>query len=154
MTDPASGFSHCVTALINAPARLAFEYLSDPIALGEWSIGCMNTAPAEQPDLYTGRSLFDGAQNWFAIDAHPEMLMIDYRIGRPGRLVPHISARVIPPEVCDLASDQCYVTLIAWRISSMTPERWQALCAAHELEIWLIKSQLEHRMKADLASIR
>lgn len=139
--------AHSVTALVKAPAQLAFEFLSDPIALGGWSLGCMSTRAAED-GLYTGQSLFNGAQSWFTIDAHAQLLLVDYRTGIPGELVPRISARVVPPEVCDLADNQCYVSLNAWRTSHMNEERWAALCATHEAEIWLIKAQIESRWRA------
>lgn len=142
---PGSSFSHCVTALVDASAHQAFEYLADPLALGEWSIGCMNTEPTEETGVYTGRSLFNNAQTWFAIDSRPELMVVDYHTGTPGSLVPRISARVIPARVCDLAENQCYVSLTAWRTSGMTADRWQALCTAHEVEIWLIKTNIERR---------
>ncbi|QIB64546.1 hypothetical protein [Kineobactrum salinum] len=143
--------SHCVTALVNAPAIMAFDFLSDPMALGRWSIGCMNTLHTDEEGVYVGRSLFSDAESWFSIDARPELMLIDYRIGIPASLVPRISVRVIPHEVCDLAENQCYVTLTSWRTSKMSMERWQALSATHEAEIWLIKSQIENCERGNVA---
>jgi hypothetical protein len=136
-------FSHCVTALVETPAEIAFRFLADPLAVGGWSLGCMGTEPAGADGLHSGTSLFDGAKGWFRIAAHPEVGLIDYWIGIETALQPRISARVVAAEVCGLKSARCYVTLTAWRTAEMTDARWRQLCAAHEAEIWLIKSQIE-----------
>lgn len=135
--------SHCVTALIDAPARAVFDFMADPIALGRWSLGCMSTRPADDAGVYTGFSFFDGSQAWFEIDAREDLLLIDYHIGSRERRVPRISARAIPAEVCGLVEGQCYLTLTAWRALAMDDPRWRRLCATHETEIWLIKAQIE-----------
>lgn len=139
-----SRYCHCVTALVAVPAGRAFEYLADPVALGHWSLGCMQTQPTRDGQVYAGRSLFNGETNCVAIEAQPALLLIDYRTGTPGgRLAARISARVVPAETCSLPDDHCYVTLTAWRSPEVSDDRWRQLCAAHEAEIWLIKAQLE-----------
>lgn len=143
MSSPSREYSHCVTALVNASPQRAFDYLCDPKALGEWSIGCMRTAPTERQGVYVGRSLLSGSRAWFSIEAKPELMLVDYHTGSPGNLVPRISARVIGPEVCELESDQCYISLTAWRTATMDADRWRTLCAAHELEIQMIKQNIE-----------
>ena len=66
MTDiPA--LSHSVTALIEAPAELTFAFLADPLKVGNWALASMQAEPADDPGIYRGRSLFDGAQNHFAV---------------------------------------------------------------------------------------
>lgn len=134
---------HCATALIEVAAERAFDFLADPIALGTWSLGCMQVQPAKQEGLYTGFSLYDGAQVWFNLQAHRELMLIDYRVGEPTDLKPRIMVRVVPASCCDLSAAQCYVSLIAWRPAQMTQDRWNRLCSAHEAEIWLIKAKLE-----------
>jgi hypothetical protein len=113
----------------------------------------MNTEPAETPGVFTGHSLFDGAQGWFAIDAHPELLLIDYRVGPKDALRRRISARIVPGAVLGLAENHCLVTLLAWRTSDMGDERWQRLCATHEAEIWLIKAQIERKHENNRSSV-
>lgn len=142
-----SEYSHCVTVLVNASSQQAFDYLADPIALGDWSIGCMNVEPTGQIDVYTGRSLLSGTQTWFRIDARRELMLVDYHTGTPGRLIPRISARIIGARVCELREGQCYISLTAWRTSTMSDERWQFLCATHELEIQQIKRNIERGTK-------
>lgn len=151
MINPSSGFSHTVTSLLEVNADTAFAFMSDPVALGGWSLGCMNTHAAEHDGVYTGTSLFDGATGHFAIDADPERMIIDYRLGRPEQMVPRISARIIAAGICGLKPEQCYVTLTAWRDTGMDDGRWHRLCVSHEAEILLIKAQCENRQSPGLA---
>jgi hypothetical protein len=137
------GYSHAATSLLNVPAEKAFAFMADPILLGHWSLGCMNTRPAGADDIYTGHSLFDGGQGYFQIDADPDRMIIDYRLGKPERMVPRISARIIEAEICGLEEHQSYVTLTAWRTRDMDDTRWHRLCVTHEAEILLIKAQCE-----------
>lgn len=134
---------HMTTRQVEAPAEVAFRYLSDALALGRWSLGCFDTGPAEEPGLYTGRSLINGGEAWFRIDADPERLVVDYLVGTPDRLARRISARVVPGPVLDLPETFCLVSLMAWRMVEMDDDRWRDLCALHEAEIVLIKGQIE-----------
>lgn len=134
---------HTCAALVNAPARAAFDFLADPQALGRWSLGALNIKPTQQHGVYTGFSMFNGSQAWLSIEARPELLLIDYRVGTPDNLVPRIFARVVPGTVVGLKENQCYVALTAWRTASMSAERWHQLRASHEAEILLIDSQIE-----------
>ncbi|MHB2166211.1 SRPBCC family protein [Alsobacter sp. R-9] len=143
--------SHSCTALVAAPARTVFDFLVDPVRLGQWSLGCMQVEPAGPAGIWTGRSLFDGGQGYFEIDADPARLLIDYRVGSLEVRQPRISARVVPGPVCGLGENQCYATLTAWRPPTMHEDRWARLCAAHEAEIWLIKEQIEARLETPRA---
>ena len=139
-----SEFSHCTTALINVAAPTAFDFLSDPLLLGTWSLGCMRTQASVPTGPYVGISLYDDSRVWFNIRSHPDALTIDYLVGEPEDLKPRISARVVEGGTCGLGRAQCYVSLTAWRPVSMPSERWIQLCTAHEAEIWLIKARLEN----------
>jgi hypothetical protein len=142
MTEvPALG--HSVTALIEAPAELTFEFLADPIQVGNWALSSMRAQPADAPGVYRGRSLFDGVQNHFAVTPHPQLLLVDYRVGPPEALLPRIRAQIIRAESVGLAPTSCYLTMTAWRPAGMPTARWSRLCAAHNVEIWLIKEQVE-----------
>jgi hypothetical protein len=134
---------HCATALINVAAESAFSFLSDPLSLGTWSLGCMRTQAQKPGGPYSGFSLFSGAQVYFEIEAHRDLLLINYLVGTVGNLKARINARIVAADTCDLGESQCYVSLIAWRTSHMTTDRWSRLCAAHDAEIWLIKARLE-----------
>lgn len=139
-----AGLSHVATCCVGVSAALAYDFLVDPAALSRWSLGCMDLVDVGH-GVYTGRSLFDGGQGWLSIDGDRSRLLIDYHVGTLEKREPRISARVIPGSVCGLDESVCYVTLLAWRSPSMGDERWQRLCASHEAEIWLIKSQIEAR---------
>lgn len=141
MTSAALG--HSVTALIEVSADKAFAFMKDPLLLGRWSLGCMDTKPTEVEGIYTGTSLFDGGTGFFEIDADEQRLIIDFRLGDLERRQPRISARIIPADVCGLEKGTCYLTLDAWRSAGMDEARWERLCRAHEAEILLIKSQCE-----------
>ncbi|WP_417434389.1 hypothetical protein [Hoeflea sp.] len=143
MINPSSQYAHSVTGLFDVPAETAFAFMADPIALGQWSLGCMNTQPTKTAPIHSGHSLFDGAQGFFEIDTDPDRLIVDYHLGSPERLVPRVSARVVPADICGLGKEQCYVTLTAWRATDMDDVRWHRLCVTHEAEIYLIKSQCE-----------
>jgi hypothetical protein len=135
--------AHTTTQLVAAPAVAAFEFLRDPVRLGRWSLGCLDTAATDTPGLYSGRSLFDGGTGWFRIDANAAMWNIDFLVGTPQRLVRRISARIIPGPDLGYADETCLITLAAWRPAEMDDARWTRLCAAHEVEILLIKAQIE-----------
>jgi hypothetical protein len=142
MTDIPS-LSHSVTALIEAPAQLTFAFLADPLQVGNWALASMQAQPAEVPGIYRGRSLFDGEQNHFAVSAHPQLLLVEYSVGPREALRPRIRAQVIRGESVGLAATNCYLTLTAWRPADMPAARWSRLCASHNVEIWLIKEQVE-----------
>ena len=135
--------AHCVTALVEAPAELTFAFLADPLQVGNWALASMQAQPAELPGTYRGRSLFDGTQNHFAVTPHPQLLLVEYSVGPRESLAPRIRAQVIRAENVGLEAANCYLTLTAWRPADMTAARWSRLCAAHNVEIWLIKEQVE-----------
>lgn len=137
------GYGHCVTELVSVGAQQAFDFLSDPLRVGTWSLGCMHTEATSDPGKYVGTSLFDGQRLQLQLKASRELLLIDYLVGAIQPLRPRISIRIVAAETCDLTPDQCYVSLMAWRSTQMTEPRWRQLCASHEAEIWLIKARLE-----------
>jgi hypothetical protein len=143
MTTP---LAHMTAQLVTAPVEIAFAYLRDPVRLGRWSLGCFDTAATETPGLYTGRSLFDGGAGWFRIDADEAGRAIDYLVGTPQHLTRRISVRLMAGPDLGYAAGTCLVTLTAWRPADMNDERWARLCAAHEVEILLIKAQIEADM--------
>ena len=138
-----SGPAHCAAILIEASATRAFDFLADPLQLGTWSLGCMNTRQVSADGLYMGHSLYDDAPAHFKIHAVRDLLLIDYWVGPADRLVPRISARVMPGKTNDLDAERCYVSLMAWRSARMSDAKWQQLCTAHEAEVWLLKARIE-----------
>ena len=150
----ADGLSHITTRHVQVSADVAFRLLSDPIALGRWSLGCFDTTPVGDDGLYTGHSLIDGNQGWFRIDADPERHVIDYLVGTPDRLTRRISARIIAGDVLGFDESSCLVNLCAWRTPEMNDQRWRDLCALHEAEIVLIQGQVERAARRDETETR
>ena len=138
---------HSAAALVAVPAVEAFDFLADPLRLGEWSLGCMATRPTDTPGTYAGTSLFDGSEGFFAREADSERLLVDYRVGPADAMRPRIMARVTPGPVLGRSPRECVVTLVAWRTADMSDERWARLCATHEVEVHLIKAQIESRRR-------
>ncbi|MET0605290.1 MAG: hypothetical protein ABWZ80_02440 [Beijerinckiaceae bacterium] len=135
--------SHIATCHVLAPADFSFLYLSDPIKLGRWSLGCFDTKAADETGLHTGLSLFDGGQGWYRIEADKTRLTIDFLVGAPDRLSRRISARIMPGDGLAYPDASCLASLISWRPADMGDDRWARLRASHEAEIWLIKAQIE-----------
>jgi hypothetical protein len=144
---PKANLSHTATALIEAPARTVFAFLADPYAVGNWALAGMRTQPTDSPAIYSARSLFDGTEIFFKVAAHPELLLVQYSVGIPHALVPRIQAQVIEAASMDIESSSSYLILTAWRPPGMSDARWQRLQATHDVEVWLIKEQIEAAMR-------
>ncbi len=135
--------AHIAGIYIDAPLDFTFQYLSNPLLLGNWALGCRQVKPTGIEDLFVGESLFDGSQAYFQIKAYRDLYLIDYEIGSQTKRVPRISIRLASNEWCDLSEDQCAVAMFAWRTRTMQTARWQQLIRAHECEILLVKAQIE-----------
>ena len=139
-----SNLCHSVTVAVAVSQRSAFAYLSDPLKLGNWTLGSADIKAAGTEGMVEGRSLFDNGRSLIRIDSDPQRGIIDYYIGsRPKHLAMRISARVLDGESFGMGNDCCLVTLTAWRPVGMDKTRWHRLCASHEVEILLAKAQLE-----------
>lgn len=135
---------HCVGRYVRAPAEAAYRFLTDPIALGRWSLGCFDVAPDPATGLHRGESLFDGAPGWLRIAGDPATGLVDFHVGAPDDLRPRIFARVVDGAVLGRPGE-CLVVLTAMRAAGMADARWARLKASHEAEIWLIAEQIETR---------
>lgn len=134
--------AHTASAVVLVPAAHALASLADPAQVGRWALGCMGLAPTDLPGVWRGVSLFDGSEGHVEIVAHPELGLIDYRVGGRAARSPRIFVRVAPGALAGLGEGACAVALTAWR-GAMDAERWARLKATHEAEIWLLKLQLE-----------
>jgi len=142
-----ASLSHCVTAECAVPARRAYELLADGIAVGRWALGSFD-ARRVGPNLFRGRSLFDGAEVLYRPVGDAARLIVDYHVGTsPRALVPRVMARVVPGESTGRSRRSCLVSLLAWRDASMSEARWERLIACHEVEIRLVQAQLAARRR-------
>ena len=134
--------SHCVTAECAVPARRAYAFLADGIAVGRWALGSF-AARRVGRNLFRGRSLFDGSDVLYRPVGDAARLIVDYHVGVTARaLVPRVMARVVPGETTGRDKSSCLVTLVAWRDASMSQARWERLVACHEVEIRLVQALL------------
>jgi hypothetical protein len=137
--------AHCVSAECAVPARRAYAFLADGLAVGRWALGSFQ-ARRVGPNLFRGRSLFDDATVLYRPVGDRARLIVDYHVGAdPKALVPRVMARVVPGEATGRDPRSCVVMLVAWRDAAMTDARWERLVACHEVEIRLVQAQLAKR---------
>lgn len=111
--------------------------------MARWNLGLWNAREAGA-GLFTGESLFGGASGWVRVNADAARGLVEYRVGaNPDSLEPRIQARVQPGAELGHPANTCIVTLLAWRTPEMDDARWQRLQASHDVEIDLIRAQLE-----------
>ena len=136
-------FCHSSTCEVMVPAMQAFNYMSDGVAQGDWTLGSMERRKLEE-HLYTGKSIFNHAQLYIRIDADPERLVILYHVGRDkAALEPRNFVRIVPGPVIGAAEDSCLVTLLSWRHKTADDDQWKLTCVSHETEMYIIKNRLE-----------
>jgi hypothetical protein len=135
---------HTSTIQVNVGAKSAFDYLSDGVAQGDWTLGSMERRQIED-DLFSGTSIFSGAELFIKIDADPSRLIIYYHVGlEMDKLQPRNMVRVIPGAVLGKTDDVCLVTLLTWRSDNVDDDKWKLTCVSHETEMFIIKNRLEN----------
>ena len=120
------------------PARAAFRFLCDGRKLGRWALGCFG-ARRIAPGLYRGKSLFDGEILYVRPVGDEKNLVVHYFVGTSRKA---LVGRAYT-QVKKLGPRRCRVSLVAQRVKEMDLARWKRLMITHEVEIVLIKSQLE-----------
>jgi hypothetical protein len=134
---------HAVARVCQAPVQAALALLSSAAGLARWNLGLWHTRE-QAPGLLSGRSLFGGGEGLAQVQVDAARGWVDYRVGRDvQQLVSRIQARVQPGSELGYADGTCVVTLMAWRSADMDDARWQRLCATHEVEIDIIRAELE-----------
>lgn len=134
---------HAVARLCRCTAPAALALLSQADGLARWNLGLWHTRVAG-PNLLAGTSLFDGGAGLARVQVDAASGWVSYAVGgQEAELQPRIQARVQPGPELGYPAGHCVISLLAWRTATMDAERWQRLKAAHEVEIELIRSQLE-----------
>ena len=134
---------HSSSVEIDAPAGLAFDYLSDGVAQGDWTLGSMQRKKLDN-DLFSGISIFNGNELFIRIDADRERFMIYYHVGMDkSNLQPRNVVRILPGPMIGKAENTCRVTLLSWRDASSDDDKWKLLCVSHETEMFIIKNRVE-----------
>ena len=130
--------------VINRHAKTVFKFMSDPNNMDLWSFGTWRIK-VDNEGLVHGQSIFDGSAAFVRIQPNEQNHLIDYWVGSDSKnLVPRIFVRITSGEVMGSATQNCVMSMIAFRNKGMNDERWHRLVTAHAFEVQLIKSILEN----------
>lgn len=135
--------AHFAATRIDTPASFALAQLSDIVAVGRWALGSMEFIATSVPEVWQGRSLFDGSDCFVDIRAHPDLGLIDYHVGSMMQRLPRVSIRVSAGEDCGIGEAACMAAMTTWRVGHGDDEGWIRTCRAHDLEVLLFKAQIE-----------
>jgi hypothetical protein len=140
MIDP---FCHSSSIMVERPAEIAFEIMSDGLKQGRWTWGSFDRTEVE-PGLFEGTSVFTGRPTFVRLNVDRPRLLVDYDVGASKEtMIFRNMSRVIPGDVLKMGSDKCVVSLMSWRLSTHGDADWTQLCTVHEAEMFLIKGLLE-----------
>jgi hypothetical protein len=134
---------HAASIEVAVPAETAFAYLADGLKQSDWTLGSWNREPIGD-QLFKGTSLFDGAETFVRITAHPEQLLVDYEVGPALDQMHRVnSARAVPGPLVGRAEGTCVVVLTKCRLPAEDNAQWRRGCATFDTEIHMIKGRLE-----------
>jgi hypothetical protein len=136
----------CCTATIevHVNADKMFNFISNPIKLGDWAFGSFRPIKSMGDNVYSGTSMYDGGQTLFRINPYPKFRQCDYEVGYlGGELLPWIVGRVTPGPVLGLDKNVCLFTLQAWRHKDWKDEDWRLICSSHEAETFRARYLVE-----------
>ncbi|WP_105430765.1 MULTISPECIES: hypothetical protein [Neorhizobium] len=140
MIDP---HCHSSSIMVERPAAVAFELMSDGLKQGQWAWGSLNRAQVE-PGLFVGTSTFTGKQTFVRLHVDRGRFQVDYEVGAAKDAMQFRNmSRVIPGELLRMGPDRCVVTLLTWRLETQTDAEWIQFGTIHEAEMFLIKGILE-----------
>jgi hypothetical protein len=140
MIDP---HCHSSSIMMERPAAVAFELMSDGLKQGQWAWGSLNRTEVE-PGLFVGTSTFTGKQTFVRLHVDRGRFQVDYEVGAAKDAMQFRNmSRVIPGELLRMGPDRCVVTLLTWRLETQTDAEWIQFGTIHEAEMFLIKGILE-----------
>ena len=140
MIDP---HCHSSSIIVERPAAVAFELMSDGLKQGQWAWGSLNRTEVE-PGLFVGTSTFTGKQTFVRLHVDRDRFQVDYEVGAAKDAMQFRNmSRVIPGELLRMGPDRCVVTLLTWRLETQTDAEWVQFGTIHEAEMFLIKGILE-----------
>ena len=140
MIDP---HCHSSSIMVERPAAVAFELMSDGLKQGQWAWGSLNRTEVE-PGLFVGTSTFTGKQTFVRLHVDRDRFQVDYEVGAAKDVMQFRNmSRVIPGELLRMGPDRCVVTLLTWRLETQTDAEWIQFGTIHEAEMFLIKGILE-----------
>ena len=137
------GYAHITSAQVSCGADEAFAYLTSLERMAEWNLN-MSEIEVVDDALAKGVVTQIGTTVWVQVQADASTHTIHFFVGGfRDQLVPRIMIRVVSGECLGTTSEQCVVSMMAWRLETMDDERWRRLIAAHEYEILQIKTLLD-----------
>jgi hypothetical protein len=141
--------SYCVSAYCDVDADDAFIFMADGLALGGWALGSFDTQVVDDLGTVRGRTLDTGAETYVRPVKHPDERIVIYEVAYGDdvtEMTPWIWA-IVHPSARLGGRDGAIITMIAWRLEGMSDEVWTSVCRYHDVEILLIKGQVEARFR-------
>lgn len=140
MIDP---HCHSSSIMVERPAEVAFDLMSDGLKQGQWAWGSLNRTEVE-PGLFVGTSTFTGKQTFVRLNVDRARFQVDYEVGAAKEAMQFRNmSRVIPGELLRMGPNKCVVTLLTWRLETQTDAEWIQFGTIHEAEMFLIKGIME-----------
>jgi len=143
--------AHIASVAIETPVEFAFDQLSDARSIGQWALGSMDLNETKQPNVFIGKSLFDGTDSVVEIRPDAAQGLIDFRTGTLKKREPRISIRLTAGYIWGYGGRTCLAEMTTWRAGWMDDTRWARTRTTHELEVLLFKSQIETAWLAQAA---
>jgi len=141
MTD--NEYCYAVDTLVRICLDEAFSFLSNPECLGKWSLGCFNTSLDENRGVCVGYSLFSGKSTEVRIVPDTDNFRILFLLEHEGNWIPRITIELKNGGQFGYETGSTIITMSAWRTAWMEDRDWNRLKKCHDVEIILIKEQLE-----------
>lgn len=140
MQDP---HCHSSSIMVERPAAVAFEIMSEGLKQGQWTWGSYQRREVK-PGLFVGQSVFSGKDTYVRLDVDRARLIVDYDVGPSEQAMQFRNmSRVIPGDVLKMGADKCVVSLLTWRLATQDDAAWAQISTVHEAEMFLIKGLLE-----------
>ena len=138
-------YSYTVDALVHAGFEKVFAFLSSPESLGNWSLGCFDASMDESRGVCVGHSLFSGVTTEVRIKPDKERGKISFFLEHDGAWSPRIAIELKDGQELGYGDGTTLIAMSAWRTGWMGEYDWERLKKCHDVEILMIKEQLERK---------
>jgi len=140
--------SHSASIEVAVGAETAFEFMASGMNQSRWALGSWERVD-HGDGLFSGTSLWDASTLYVRLEPHPELLLVDYRVGKdPEDLRRLTQARIVPGAELGRAPQSCVITLTTWRGAAHSDASWARTHHAYKTEMHLIKGRLENEFPA------
>ncbi|MCW2954324.1 MAG: hypothetical protein JWQ48_3494 [Conexibacter sp.] len=136
--------AHCASVEVAVPARAAFDFMADGLKQTHWALGSWNRRELDD-GVFVGTSRFTFEELYVRLEAHPELLLVDYHGGSdPDDLHWIVQARIVPGDQLGIGEQRSLVTLTTWRHATASDAEWDLTYHLWHTEVALIKGRLEY----------